>query len=72
MFPDVDLQLNLGFTSENIVFIDVGFHLKSVFKKLLGSQMLVFTLNLDSQKYCVHQFCLYIDKYNNISITDLT
>ena len=42
------------------MFTDVGFHLKSGFKKLLYSQMLVFTLNLDSQKYCVHQFFLYI------------
>ena len=41
-------------------FTDVGFHLKSGFKKLLCSQMLVFTLILDSQKYCVHQIFLYI------------
>ena len=27
MFTDVDLQLNLGFKSENIVFTDVGLHL---------------------------------------------
>ena len=38
------------------MFTDVGFHLKSGFKKLLCSQMLVFTLILVSQKYCVHQF----------------
>ena len=41
------------------MFPDVGFHLKSGFKKLLCSQMLVFTLNLVSWKYCVHQFFLY-------------
>ena len=41
------------------MFTDVGFHLKSGFKKLLCSQMLVFTLILVSRKYCVHQFFLY-------------
>ena len=61
MFTDVYLQLNLGFKSDNIVCTDVGFHLKSGFKKLLCSHMLVFTLILDSQKYCVHQFFLYLD-----------
>ena len=40
------------------MFTDVGFHLKSEFKKILCSQMLIFTLVLDSQKYCVHQFVL--------------
>ena len=38
-----------------------AFHLKSGFKKLLCSQMLVFTLILDSRKYCVHEFFLYAD-----------
>ena len=61
MFTDVDTHLNLGFKTKNFVFTDVGFHLKYGFKKLLGSQMLVFTLILDSQKYCVHQFVLYIN-----------
>ena len=49
----------MGFKSENIVFTDVGVHLKSGFKKILCSHMLVFTLILDSQKYCVHLFFLY-------------
>ena len=53
-FTDVDLQLNLGLKPGNIVFPDVGFHLKAGFKKLLCSQMLPFTLILDSRKYCVH------------------
>ena len=44
-----------------IVFTDVGFHLKSGFKKLLCSKTLVFTLTLDSRKYCVHQFFLYYE-----------
>ena len=48
MFTDLDLQLNLGFRSENIVFTDVGFRLKSGLKKILCSHMFVFTLNLDS------------------------
>ena len=48
MLIDVDLQLNMGFKSENIVFTDVGFHLKSGFKKILCSQMSVFTLILYS------------------------
>ena len=43
--------LYLGFKSEYIVF-----YLKSGFKKILCSQMLVFTLILDSQKYFVHQW----------------
>ena len=42
------------------MFTDVGFHLKSGFKKILCSQMLVFTLILVSRKFCVHQFFLYI------------
>ena len=46
------------------MFTDVGFHLKSGFKKLLYSQMLVFTLILDSGKYCVHQFFLYLIVYD--------
>ena len=58
-FTDVDLQLNLGFRSDKIVFTDVGFYLKSGFKKVLCSQMLVFALILDSRKYFVHQFFLY-------------
>ena len=41
------------------MFTAVGFHLKSGFKKLLCSQMLVFTLILVSRRYCVHQFFLY-------------
>ena len=41
------------------MFTDIGFHLKSGFKKSLCSHMLVFTIILDSQKYCVHQFFLY-------------
>ena len=32
---DVDLQLVLGFKSENIVFTDVGFLLNSGFTKIL-------------------------------------
>ena len=59
MFTDVDLQLNMGFKSENTVFIDISFHLKSGFKKILCSQILVFTLILVSQKYWVNQFFLY-------------
>ena len=58
-FTDVHLKLNLGFRSKNIVFPYVGFHLKSGFKKILCSKILVFTLILDSQKYCVHTFFLY-------------
>ena len=42
------------------MFTDVGFHLKSGFKKILCSQMLVFTLILVSRKFCVHQFFLYM------------
>ena len=60
MYTIINEQLNLGFKSKNIVFTDVGFHLKSGFKKLLCSQLFVFTLLLDSQKYCVHQFFLYV------------
>ena len=41
------------------MFTDVGFHLKSGFKKILCSQMLVYTLILVSRKFCVHQFFLY-------------
>ena len=41
------------------MFTDVGFHLKSGLKKLLCSQMLVFTFILVSRKYCVHPFSLY-------------
>ena len=67
-FTDNELQLNLGFKSENIVFTDVGFHLKSGFKKLFCSQMLVFTLNLASRKYCEHQFFLYITWLNVFGI----
>ena len=43
------------------MFTDVGFYPKYGFKKLLCSWMLVFTLILVLQKYCVHQFFLYID-----------
>ena len=60
MFTKVDLQKNLGFISENIVFTDVGLHRKSGFKKVLYSQMLVFTLIQDSQKYFVYKFFLYL------------
>ena len=49
------------------MFTYVGFHLKSGFKKLLCSQMLVFTLILVSRKYCVHQFFLY-----TVSVNDWT
>ena len=56
---NVDIQLNLGFRSENIVFTDVGFYLKSGFKKIFCSQMLVFFSILDSRKYCVPQVFLY-------------
>ena len=52
-----------GFQIQNIVFTDVGFHLKSGFKKFLCSQMLVLTLILDSRKYCVNQlflYCIYV------------
>ena len=63
MFIDIDLQVNLGFKSENIVFTDVGFHIKSVFKKMLCSQILVFTLILDSCKYCEDQFFLYQSRH---------
>ena len=41
MFKDVDLQLNLGSRSEDFFFKDVGFHLKSGFKKMFCSQMLI-------------------------------
>ena len=58
MFKDVDLQLNLGLGSDQFAFTDVGFHLKFGFKKNLGSHEFVFTLSLNSQKYCVHQFFL--------------
>ena len=64
-FTDVDLQLNLGFRSEKNLFTDVGFYLKSGFKKILCSQMLVFALILDSRKYCVHQLSLY--QYTHIN-----
>ena len=50
----------MGFKSKKIVFTDVGFHLKSGIKKLLCSQMFFFTLILDSQKFCGHQFLLQI------------
>ena len=49
------------------MFTDVGFHLKSGFKKLLCSPLLVFTLILVSQKYCVHQFFLY-GSWNQIKV----
>ena len=32
MFNNIDLQLNLGFRSENCVYTVVGFYLKSGFK----------------------------------------
>ena len=48
------------------MFTDVGFHLKSGFKKILCSQMLVFTLILVSRKFCVHQFFLYLRKREKI------
>ena len=57
---DVDLQLNLGFKlKKNTVFPDVDFHLKSGFNKILCSHILVVTLILVSQKYCVHQYFIY-------------
>ena len=59
-FTDVDLQLNLGFISDKIVFTDVGFYLTFGFKKIFCSQMLVFALILDS-----HQFFLYQNTHVN-------
>ena len=35
------------------------FSLKSWFKKILWPQKMVLVLNLDSQKYCLHQTFLY-------------
>ena len=63
MFKDVDLQLNLGSRSEDFFFKDVGFHLKSGFKKMFCSQMLIlcsqmlvfFLLIMDSQKISVEE-----------------
>ena len=62
MFKDVDIQLNPGSRSEDFLFKDVGFHLKSGFKKMLCSQMLilcsqmlVFLLIMNSHKFCVEE-----------------
>ena len=41
------------------MFTDVGFHFKSRFKKVLFSQILVFTLILDLQKIVYTNFFLY-------------
>ena len=54
------------------MFTDVGFHLKSGFKKILCSQMLVFTLILVSRKFCVHQFFLYRLTEMSVNARDLT
>ena len=51
------------------MFTDFGFHLKSGFKKLLCSQMLLFALILVSRKYCVHQFFLYIPNFECNPVT---
>ena len=38
-----------------MIFTDIGFHLKSRFKKILLSQKIVVTSNLDSRKNCPGQ-----------------
>ena len=41
-----------------MTYTEVGFSLKSGFKKIVLTQKLVLVLNRDSQKYCLHQFFL--------------
>ena len=66
-FTDADVQLNLGFKSKNIVFTDVGFHLKSGFKNLLCSRMLVFTKILCTPIFPLHTMANFKKMiFNNI------
>ena len=44
-----------------MTYTGVGFSLKSGFKKIVLTQELVLVLNGDIQKYCLHQFFLYME-----------
>ena len=56
MFADVDLQLNLGFEFENIVFTNLGFDLNSGFTKILCTpifplpNLYIFSFNFTASK----------------------
>ena len=43
-----------------MIYTDVGFHLKSGFKKIVLTPEWISVLNLNSRKNCLHQIYLYM------------